>query len=233
METLHPIAGFRSEPNLSRHGRLATPPYTPAKPKRRLERSDSPASSIHPAETSSPARKLAKRAATDTITVEELVEGDIGYLTDIDVVYPEELEEVEDALDWDSEADADAESESGISTNLAKLRCDDEAEMQKRRRERRLSRRTGSRVFKRSHSQSIKGDTDATDSDGINDQDVEVGARRLRRRVRGPGEDAEQGLDDRPPGLDEGDAVAYTGCDPDQADDVAADEVMADAMDVE
>lgn len=191
METLHPRSGFTSEASLSSRNGPATPPYTPAKNKRRLERSDSPASSIHPAETSSPAKKVMKRADATTIQIEELNENDIGYLTDLDVVYPEELEEVE--LDTDDEHhEADVEdSDSGISGRFSKLHCDErneEAEMTKKRRERRLSKRTNSRIFKRSHSQSVKSGSDVTDTDAMDDQDVEASARRLRRKVRGHGD---------------------------------------------
>ena len=189
METLHPISGFASEASLSSRNGPATPPYTPAKNKRRLERSDSPASSIHPAETSSPAKKLLKRANVDTVKVEELTESDLGYLTDIEVVWPEELEEVEldDGDDEHHEADAE-DSDSGISGKFSKLHCDErneQAELTKKRRERRLSKRTGSRVFKRSHSQSVKSESEVTDTDAMDDHDVEASARRLRRKVRG------------------------------------------------
>jgi len=189
METLRPRSGFASEASLSSRNGPATPPYTPAKNKRRLERSDSPASSIHPAETSSPAKKLLKRANGDTIRVEELNDSDMGYLTDMELVYPEELEELDaDTDDQHHEADAE-DSDSGISGRFSKLHCDErkeEAEMAKKRRERRLSRRTSSRLFKRSHSQSVKSESDVTDTDALDDQDVEASARRLRRKVRGP-----------------------------------------------
>lgn len=191
METLHPRSGFASEASLSSRNGPATPPYTPAKNKRRLERSDSPASSIHPAETSSPAKKLLKRANGDTIRVEELNDSDLGYLTEVDLVYPEELEECEADSDYEHhEADAE-DSDSGISGRFSKLHCDErkeEAEMTKKRKERRLSRQTGSRVFKRSHSQSVKSESDVTDTDALDDQDVEASARRLRRKVGAPAE---------------------------------------------
>lgn len=189
MDTSHPRSGFASEASLSSHHGPATPPYTPAKNKRRLERSDSPASSIHPAETSSPAKKLLKRANGDTIRVEELNDSDVGYLTDVELIYPEELEELDADSDYEHhEADAE-DSDSGISGKFSKLHCDErkeEAEMTKKRRERRLSRRTGSRIFKRSHSQSVKSESEVTDTDALDDQDVEASARRLRRKVRGP-----------------------------------------------
>lgn len=194
MQRFQSPSGFSSEASLS--GRPHTPPYTPHrnKGKRRLERSDSPASSIHPAETTSPAKKAAKRAALDNVRVEELADGDVGFLTDMDVVYPEELEEVPTSDGDDELSSSDGEhSDSGIARRLSRLRCGDEnaeAVFEKGRRLRRMSKRMGSRIFKRSHSQSVKSDTDITDADAMDDQDVAASQRRLRRRVRGPREAA-------------------------------------------
>ncbi|KAK3709960.1 hypothetical protein LTR37_010579 [Vermiconidia calcicola] len=173
-----------------------TPPYTPHRNKRPLERNDSPASarSIQPAETTSPAKRAAKRRQVqDDVKVEELTEGDAGYTTDLDVVYPEELEEVESDSDNEYESsddDDDNDPGTGIADRLSRLGCDDspEAEFEKKRRENRLRKRKDSRVFKRSHSQSVKGDTEATDSDAMGDHDLTASARRLRRRVGGPTE---------------------------------------------
>jgi hypothetical protein len=197
METLHPTSGFTSEASLPSAARPHTPPYTPRhhyrpnKGKRRLERSDSPPSSIHPTETSSPAKKAAKRVARDSVKVEELTEGDVGYHTDLDVVYPEELEEV-DSSDGDDElssTDGDKSDTGALTRRLSRMRCGDEnaeTNFEKGRRLRRMSKRMGSRVFKRSHSESIKGDSEVTDLDAMNDHDRAASQRRLRRRVRGP-----------------------------------------------
>lgn len=187
-----PGSGFSSEASVS-GAAPATPPCTPArKQKRRLERSDSP-SSIHPYETSSPAKKAAKRVAGDHVRVEELVEGDLGYQTDLDIVYPEELEEAASSSDMNGETtESDhSESEAGLSRHLSRLRCkDDGKESERRRRERHAARRQSSRLFKRSHSQSVttdvKSEAELTDPDVLPDQDLEGSRRRLRRRVRGP-----------------------------------------------
>ncbi|TKA66297.1 hypothetical protein B0A55_10893 [Friedmanniomyces simplex] len=204
--------GFTSEASLS-STRPHTPPYTPhhrnkGKRTRLAERSDSPASSIHPTETVSPPKKhQAKRLATtkgDSVQVEELAEGDPAYLSDVDIVYPASLEEAsglstansdygDDELScasgdnetWDAVSDAGG----GITRGMSRLRCDDEAEFEAGRRQRRLSKRVGSRAFKRSHSQSVKGEEtmeEVTDPDQMDDQDLEASRRRLRRRVRGP-----------------------------------------------
>lgn len=198
METLYSTSGFNSEASLS--GRPHTPPYTPARAKkptkRRLERSDSPASnagSIHPVDSDSPAKKAAKRTVPDNITVEELVEGDIGYITDVDVVYPEELEEISDSNTDDDRNTAtdvsDAEA-TGLTRKLSRLRCgnDEEVDFEQRRRRRHLEKRNGTRNYKRSHSQTMKSETDITDAEALDDHDIESSQRRLRRRVRGPQE---------------------------------------------
>ena len=198
METLHSASGFNSEASLS--GTPTTPPYTPARtrPKRRFERSDSPASnagSVHPAETSSPAKKAAKRGIQDEIQVQELAEGDMGYITDVDVVFPDELEEVSSdssSVDGSSTAsDNVSDSETtDIARKLSRMRCgdDQEVDFEKLRRRRHVHKRTDSRVYKRSHSQSVSGDRGGVaDPDAIDDQDLPSSQRRLRRRVYGPG----------------------------------------------
>ena len=85
-------------------------------------------------------------------------------------------------------ASEDNDSDNDMEERFSRLGCDDsgEAEFEKKRRAKHVKRRADSRVFKRSHSQSAKGDAEATDSDAIGDQDLEGSARRLRRRVRGP-----------------------------------------------
>lgn len=170
-----------------------TPPYTPHRNKRPVEVNDSPASArlIQPAETESPTKKVATERINDEVLVEELTESDMGYIADVELVYPHELEEVES--DSEHEPDnGDNESESGddISSRLSRLDCDDspEAQFEKKRRAEHLRKRRDSRVFKRSHSQSVKSETDVTDPDAMDDHDVAASARRLRRRVRGPGE---------------------------------------------
>lgn len=196
MDTHHPRSGFTSQTSLSGHDAPATPPYTPAaKHKRRFDRSDSPASSIHPAETSSPARKVLKRTASDSIIVVELPDKDLDELIDAEVISPAELEEFEEVEDLLSDAQYhsdDCESDSGISSQFQKLGCDErqeESEMTKKRKERRLSKRTGSRVFKRLYSQSANSDMEVTDSDAANECDGHTSARRLRRRTHGPSEE--------------------------------------------
>ena len=202
METLLPKLGFASQTSLhAAHKPPATPPYTPAKHKRRLERSDSPASSIHPTETSSPAKKVLKRTPSDNVLVVELPDGEIVSLPDTDIVSPSELEEAEDYLseihseeqvaepNYESDSDSDSDSDSGISSRFARLDCEDqeeESEMTQKRMERRLSKRVSVRVFKRPHSQSADGDSRATDTDDVDERSGDASIRRLRRRVLDP-----------------------------------------------
>ncbi|KXL42428.1 hypothetical protein M433DRAFT_136443 [Acidomyces richmondensis BFW] len=221
METL---TGFTSDASGPR-----TPPYTPHRKKYKptrassitgrcqLERSASPASSasVQPAETESPSKKTAKlevsasdgvdkeeEKGNETLKVEELLEGDVGYITDIDVVYPEELEEANSSdshsagFTTSSDLDSDSDSDDAVARKLSRLRCGDEnaeANFEEGRRLRRLSKRNmGSRLVKRTHSQSAKGDTmsDFTDLEAIDDHDRADSQRRLRRRVKGPQEAA-------------------------------------------
>ena len=217
METLHPNSSFSSQTSLhAAHKPPATPPYTPAKFKRPFERSDSPALSIHPTETSSPAKKVLKRTPSDNVLVVELPDGEIESFADADVVSPSELEEAEDYLsdtrselvdpthearseivepayetdsDSDSEYDSDIDSDSGISDRFSKLNCeeqDEQSELTQKRLERRLSKRVSIRVFKRPHSQSANGDNGATDTDDEDERNGNESVRRLRRRMLSP-----------------------------------------------
>lgn len=217
MQTLHPKSSFGSQTSLhAPHISPATPPYTPAKFKRPFERSDSPALSIHPTETSSPAKKVLKRTASDNLLVVELPDGETESFADADVVSPSELEEAEDYLsdthsevadplyetrsevvepacetdsDSESEYDSDSGSDSGISGRFSKLNCeeqDEQSEMAQKRLERRLSKRVSIRVFKRPHSQSVNGDAGATDTDDADERNGNESIRRLRRRVLSP-----------------------------------------------
>ena len=199
MDTLLPKLAFASQPNFhAGHKPPATPPQTPAKFKRPFERSDSPASSIHPTETSSPAKKVLKRTTSDNVLVVELPDVEIGSIPDTEIVSPSELEEVEDdQSDTHFDGDEDVEptyelesdSDSGISDRFAKLGCgdqDEEFEMTQNRLSRRLSKRSSIRVFKRPHSQSADGDTAATDTEDADGRNGDASIRRLRRRVLSP-----------------------------------------------
>ncbi|SMR56104.1 unnamed protein product [Zymoseptoria tritici ST99CH_3D1] len=190
-ETLHPTAGFSAEARMPRVPH--TPPYTPVRnTKRRLEHSNSPASSraasVHPTETVSPAKKVARQSSNDDITVEELVEGDTGY--DVGGVYPDGLEEAisDSDNDWETTSDiSDPETTTGLSQEFSQLLSSSpEADFEQLRRQRRRHRRTNSRIYKRSHSQSVANEATVTDVEAMADHDVIGSQRRLRRRTRGP-----------------------------------------------
>jgi hypothetical protein len=197
MATLHAKSSFTftSQMNLSAHNSPATPPYTPAKYKRPFDTSNLPASSIHPTETSSPAKKVLKRTASDGILVVELPDNDLGPLVSAGAISPAELEEAEEYLSEsqseidDSEHDSEPESDSGISDRFSKLTCDEqeeELEMTQKRQQRRLSKRTSVRIFKRLHSQTTNSDNEEADTDDRNDRNGDASARRLRRRMLSP-----------------------------------------------
>lgn len=194
METLCSTSGFTPDAALS--SRQHTPPYNPARrSKRRLERSATPASrtsSTHPAETISPAKKIAKRSSTDNIKVEELTEGDMGYITDVDVVYPDELEENSTGSGSDDEGTmtnvSDAEA-AGLTRRLSRLRCGDDREVDFEQLRQRIHQdKRNSRTYKRSHSQSVRNEAAMPDPEAMADHDVGISQRRLRRRTRGPGD---------------------------------------------
>ncbi|KAK6438040.1 hypothetical protein LTR95_005764 [Oleoguttula sp. CCFEE 5521] len=204
---MQPTLGFRSESSLSSRTGPDTPPYTPAKSKRRLARSDSPALSVHPTETVSPPKKQRKPTTPDEVTVKELHEGETDYDTDASVIYPQELEEVVSRSDADqdsshSDNDSDVQQDTtSIAAPFADLRCESSThevdDMEQARLAKRRSKRADSRVFKRPHSQTVKsvvpGVSDPTEA--MDDQDTLVGARRLRRRTKEP-EDMKMALDD-------------------------------------
>lgn len=179
----------QSTPEFKMRGHsLHTPPQTPNFSKQRFMREDSPASiqSIHPTETISPAKRPEQQHVEDGVQIEELTEADAGYIADVDVIYPEELEEPASESELNISSSND-DSDMNITHPFSRLECMDgaEVEFEKKRRAKHVRKRTTSRVFKRSHSTSVKSDAEITDSDAMGDQDRASSARRLRRRTRG------------------------------------------------
>lgn len=174
-----------------------TPPYTPHRHKIDLERRPSPAPSIHPTETCSPAKLQQQQGSTqaqDTVIVQELDDLEIAHLREVEIIYPSELEEHSEEGVAYNQADAGhasdsdvVESEAGIARKLARMHCDDnnadEAEMRRVRQMRRAAKRLSQRIYKRSHSTSMKSDSEVTDMDALDDHDLSRSARRLRRKV--------------------------------------------------
>lgn len=129
----------------------------------------------------------------ETITIEELADGELDNVSEADVIRPDGYEDADplpasEVGDQTYDSQADTPSHRGIIEGLRTLRCgsDDDEHGATKGRERRKKRRSVG-VFKRSHSQIIGNDTEEElpDTHGL-----EHSARRLRRRVRGPDGDA-------------------------------------------
>lgn len=93
-----------------------TPPYTPIRAtKRALSRNDSPRSrdsSIHPAETTSPAKRLIEVFAADNIEVVELDENDLSSISDAEIIHPDDSEDpTEDDNSGDEDEDEDEDED--------------------------------------------------------------------------------------------------------------------------
>lgn len=108
---------------------------------------------------------------------------DTGYDSDLEVVQPDHCEEAK------SDRGSTRLDDDGLLRKLNDLRCsggssdeDDEQQRIYRRKKKRWS----AGIFKRTHSQSVEGDSSYSDNDPLDD--VDISARRLRRRVRGPGD---------------------------------------------
>jgi hypothetical protein len=112
----------------------------------------------------------------------EELDSDPGYDSELEVVQPDHYEE---AKSDKGEAKLDDDR---LLHQFNELRCEagssDEEEQQ--RLYRRKKKRWSAGIFKRSHSQSVEGDSSYSDNDPLDD--VDYSARRLRRRVRGPGD---------------------------------------------
>ena len=170
-------------------------------------------------------RRPAKRPnllVDSELEVYELHACDLEYPSDDDeaLVYPEEVQSsvassavnssgedgVGEAADVDGDDElsdlsmsgSEDEGEEGIERKFKRLHCADragEVEFEKGRRRRRESKRGGRRLFKRSHSESVRGGTAEPaeevamdDVVAVDDQDAAGSQRRLRRRTKGPEE---------------------------------------------
>lgn len=121
----------------------------------------------------------------------EELDSDPGYASNIEVVLPSHYEEAK------SEKGANGPVDSNLIHKFWDMHCggtssdEDEQERLYRRKKKRWS----AGIFKRSHSQSIEGDSSYSDNDPLDDNDST--ARRLRRRVRGPGDRRSLIFDDK------------------------------------
>jgi hypothetical protein len=121
-----------------------------------------------------------RRTERAYFVLEEL-ESDPGYDSDIEVIHPSHCEDAK------SDKSVSKLGKNEVSERLKKLELDNEGssdEEEQLRRYRQKKKRWSAGVFKRSHSQSVEGDSSYSDNDVLDD--VNPSARRLRRRVRGP-----------------------------------------------
>lgn len=132
-------------------------------------------------ESTNEAPRLVRTVEHADFVIEEL---DPGYYGDLEVIQPTQCEEAK------SDRGGKSLEENGIIDEFEKLRCqvDSSDEEEKQRIYRRKKKRWSAGIYnpKRSYTQSIEGDSSYSDNDPLDD--VDPGARRLRRRVRGPGD---------------------------------------------
>ncbi|CAO2654456.1 Nn.00g111890.m01.CDS01 [Neocucurbitaria sp. VM-36] len=116
------------------------------------------------------------RAEKAHFVLEEL-DSDPGYDSDIEVVLPDHYE--------DAKSDRSG-TKSEVFARLKELALEEDSsdEEERERKYRQKKKRWSAGIFKRSHSQSVEGDSSYSDNDPLDD--VDPTARRLRRRVRGP-----------------------------------------------
>lgn len=127
----------------------------------------------------------------DNISIEELTEGDVENAIEADILRPDMYEDAESVeVNEGSDPGYDMQDniqQGGIIERFRTLHCgseEDELAAEEGREQRRKRRSAG--IFKRSHSQIIGNDTD---EEPLDSHGLDRSARRLRRRVRGPGHD--------------------------------------------
>jgi hypothetical protein len=120
------------------------------------------------------------RPASRAYFVLEELESDPGYDSDVEVVQPDHCEDAK------SDKSASRIGKNEVYERLKELHLDQDSsdDEEQERRYRQKKKRWSAGVFKRSHSQSVEGDSSYSDNDPLDD--VNPQARRLRRRVRGP-----------------------------------------------
>jgi len=130
-------------------------------------------------------KPTARRVEVADFELEE-VESDPEYDSETEVIRPDHFEDASSERATEERLEADT----GIISKFSSLRCAGELndEEEQRASYRKKKKRWSAGIFKRSHSQSVGSDTDIEDSEALDAHDVGSSARRLRRRVRGPGE---------------------------------------------
>jgi hypothetical protein len=139
--------------------------------------------------TEEPVRPPRRVLKADFI-LEEL-DSDPGYDSDIEVIRPDHCE------DEISNHSGERRDGNGFIDKFKKMHCSEDSgeEDERRRKYERKKKRWSAGIFKRSHSQSVEGDSSYSDNDPLDD--VDATARRLRRRVRGPGDRAPPIFEDK------------------------------------
>lgn len=140
-------------------------------------------------------RPAARRVEEAAFELEE-VDTDPDLDSDTEVVRPDQFEDASSEKATEERLEADT----GIISSFSNLRCETElnAEEEQRLNYRKKKKRWSAGIFKRSHSQSVGSDTDIEDSEALDAHDVGSSARRLRRRVRGPGDRSSMIFDEMP-----------------------------------
>lgn len=126
-----------------------------------------------------------------SFVIEEVDSDQSDYDSDVEVVRPDHCE---DAKSDRSGARLDKD---GFIDKFKELHCQEDSsdEEERQRIYRRKKKRWSAGIFKRSHSQSVEGDSSYSDNDPLDD--IDSTARRLRRRVRGPGDRSSLVFEDR------------------------------------
>lgn len=138
----------------------------------------------------------ARATRQDGFTVEEILEGDIDYDSDTEILRPDLYEDADSDRVKDDRSQTNSYQENfDLNTEMIdefeNMRCkeDEEESDGQQRRYRRKKQRWSIGKLKRSYSQSVGSDSDADDDkETLDAYDVGPSARRLRRRVGDPGD---------------------------------------------
>ncbi|KAI9892595.1 MAG: hypothetical protein M1814_001288 [Vezdaea aestivalis] len=148
---------------------------------------------------------------SDNLEVEEIEEFDLMYTDTQAVIRPSTYEDASSNEDmprpsrWSSRQD-EMERETGIVTDLTKLCGGQDGFVDKEeidRRHRRARNRWSAGLSKRTYSQSIGSESDDEDLEPQVPQDPVGVTRRIRRRVRGPGDRSSATIEDPDPVVEE------------------------------
>lgn len=121
--------------------------------------------------------EIPKRRVERASFILEELDSDPGYECDVEILRPDHCE--------DAKSDkSGVKAEIFARMNELQLEEDSSEDEERERIYRQKKKRWSAGIFKRSHSQSVEGDSSYSDNDPLDDLDQK--SRRLRRRVRGP-----------------------------------------------